>query len=216
MRITAFSALALGFGLASVQLAACSDTAGDCNATASCNNAGTAGSSTSGSGGEGTTAGTSNGGSEANGGSSSQSGSSGSMGTAGAGAGAGGGGGGSCEGDVSDDAACWTTNDYGVFVSSEAGDDGTADGTKELPYKTIGKAITAAVAGGKNVYVCVGSDDYQERIMLDHPSTEVRIYGGFECETWTYDTARRAQVISPSNIALRLQFSSQPATGERL
>jgi hypothetical protein len=71
------------------------------------------------------------------------------MGTSGEG---GGGTGRECEGEVSEDASCWTTNEYGVFVSGDAGDDTTGDGTKEKPYQTLSKGISAA--GGKNVYVC--------------------------------------------------------------
>jgi hypothetical protein len=107
-----------------------------------------------------------------------------------------------CTGDVADDAACWTTNELGVFVSSDAGDDTSGDGTKELPFKTITAGIAAAA--GKNVYVCVGEKDYGEKISLDLATDGVRIYGGFECANWTYATTRSAQVLSPSNIALRI------------
>jgi hypothetical protein len=165
-----------------------------CGATAGSSAAGSAGKSGSG----GTDAGGSNGGSSSTAGSSSTSGSAGVMG----GGGEGGGGGTACTGDVSDDAACWTTNDLGVFVSSDTGDDTTGNGTKEMPFKTITKGI--ASASGKNVYVCVGAADYSEKISLDLASDGIHIYGGFECSGWTYATTRSAQVLSPSNIALRI------------
>lgn len=200
MRISAFSVLALGFGLglASLQLTACSNSADDCNATATCGatssmpQAGSAGKSGGGSdtGGDGA-------GGKTGGGSSNNAGTSGSEGVGGEG----GNGSGACTGDVSEDAACWTTNELGVFVSSDSGDDSGA-GTKEAPFKTITKGIAAAA--GKNVYVCVGATDYTEHIRLDAASDGIRIYGGFECTNWTYATTRSAQVLSPSNIALRI------------
>ncbi len=204
MRILAFSMLALGFGLVGFQLSACSNSADDCNATASC--ASTAGtSSTSGSAGKssgagGNDAGAPAGGAPSSGGSSNTSGTSGTMGVGGEG----GGGSSACTGDVADDAACWTTNEYGVFVSSETGDDAAGDGTQEAPFKTIGKGVTSA--GGKNVYVCVGAADYAEKVTLsvDTMTDGLRIYGGFECLGWTYATTRSAQVLSPNSIALRI------------
>jgi hypothetical protein len=202
MKIIAFSALALGFGLLSVELSACSNSSDDCNATATCGNAagthaGTAGKS----GGGGSDAEGGSGGTPSTGGSSSgTSGTSGTMGTAGDG----GGGPGACTGDVSDDAACWTTNALGVFVSSESGDDATGDGTKELPFATITKGI--ASAGGKNVYVCLGAtkDTYAEQVSLNATTDGIRIYGGFDCATWDYSTKRSVLVSPDSNIALRI------------
>ncbi|HYP89369.1 MAG TPA: hypothetical protein VEQ59_14480, partial [Polyangiaceae bacterium] len=132
----------------------------------------------------------------------------------GGGDGGGGDGGSGCSGEVSDDAACWTTEEYGVFVSSDHGDDSTATGTRQFPYKTLSKALGAS--GSRNIYVCVGSDDYTERVFLDRPSTAVHIYGGFECENWTYDVARRAQVTSPTQIALRIQGATKGVTIENM
>src|SRR6188768_2908878 len=157
MRILAFSALALGLGFSAVQLSACSNSSDDCNATATCGaTAGTAhaGSAGKSGGGSGNDAGASNGGTANVAGSSNTS------GTMGVG-GEGGSGNQACTGDVADDAACWTTNDLGVFVSSDAADD-TGNGTKEAPFKTITAGIAAAA--GKNVYVCVGEKDYGEKV----------------------------------------------------
>ena len=204
MRITAFSALALGFGLLSVELSACSNSSDDCAANATCGNtagthAGTAGKS----GGGGTDAGANSGGTPSGGGSMNTSGMSGAMGVAGDG------GGGSgpveCTGDVADDAACWTSNALGVFVSSDSGNDATGDGTKEAPFASITKGI--ASAGGKNVYVCLGSDKltYDEKITLTVANDGLRIYGGFECTSWDYATTRKSAVASDQNIALRIQ-----------
>jgi hypothetical protein len=208
MRIKAFSTLALGVGLGLVgsQLAACSNSADDCNATASCGNAGS--STMAGSAGKaGGGAGNEGGGSGAGAGSNSG----GSQGMSGSGgnAGEGGGSGSDCEGDVADDAACWTTNELGVFVSSDTGDDDAGNGTKEAPFASISKAIGAAA--GKNVYVCLGMEDaYREKVMLsDVVGDGVKIYGGFECTNWTHDVARYVTVESPENIALRIQDLTQ-------
>lgn len=200
MRILAFSVLALGFGLTAVQLSACSNSSDDCNATATCG--GTAGVSHAGSGAGKSGGGSGNEGGAGSGGTVNVAGSSNSSGTSGSQGGGGEGGGAGCAGDVADDAACWTTNELGVFVSSDAGDDAAGDGTKAAPFKTITKGI--ASAAGKNVYVCVGTADYSEKISLDAASDGIHLYGGFECANWTYATTRSAQVLSPSNIALRI------------
>jgi len=109
-----------------------------------------------------------------------------------------------CAGDVPDDPTCWTTNGRGVFVSSEHGDDAKGDGTKEKPFMTIEKGV--ATAAGKNVYVCLGmtTDSYAERVLLDRAADGVRIYGGFDCEDWSYSQTRKATVASPDTIALRI------------
>jgi hypothetical protein len=200
MRISAFSALALGLGICVVQLSACSNSAEDCHALATCGAA--AGTPSAGSAGKSAVGGGGGAGGDASGGSngagmSSMSGSGGAMG----GGGEGGGGPAACSGDVSSESACWT-NELGVFVSSDAGDDSAA-GTKEAPFKTIKRGIESA--GGKNVYVCVGTKDYKEEtIKLNTGTDGIHIYGGFECSTWTYATTRSAQVLSDSNIALRI------------
>jgi hypothetical protein len=210
MRISSFSVLAFGFGLtvAFTQLSACSNSSEDCNANATCGNAagttahaGTAGQS--GGGGSGNDAGASGGGTPSTGGSTNTSGTAGTNGNSGAG-GEGGSGPKACTGDVSDDAACWTTNELGVFVSSETGDDAAGDGTQEAPFATIGKGITSAA--GKNIYVCLGAvkDTYAEKVSLDATTDAVRIYGGFDCSDWSYSTTRKSSVVSPEVIALRI------------
>lgn len=204
MRIIAFSALALGLGIVSVQLAACSNSSDDCNATATCgatsgtSSGGSAGKSGSGSGNEGGELG---GGSS--GGSQNVSGTSGTSGSLGIG-----GEGGTptgCSGEISEDTECWATNELGVFVSSESGDDATGDGTKEKPFASITKGVSAS--GGKNVYVCLGAtkDTYAEKVTLSKATDGIHIYGGFACEDWSYSTTRSSAVVSPENIALRIQ-----------
>src|SRR5262245_2380358 len=48
---------------------------------------------------------------------------------------------------------CAIGEKYGVFVSAKSGSDG-GDGTRQAPYKTIGKGLTEAKAKNKRVYVC--------------------------------------------------------------
>lgn len=204
MRITAFSVLALGFGVVGGTLLACGTSGDDCAATATCAPTGgssSAGSGHSGSAGSGASGGDAMSGASA-GGSQNTSGTSGSSGTMGGG-GEGGGGATGCSGDVSDDAACWTTDELGVFVSSQTGDDTNGDGTQAKPYETITKGITNAA--GKNVYVCAGATEYSEQILLDGTTDGLRIYGGFSCDDWSYKKDRNSSVLSPEPIALRIQ-----------
>jgi hypothetical protein len=212
MRITAFSTLAVGLGLVGSHLVACSDTADDCNATATC---GTSGGTTSGSAGKPGAGDGNEGGSDGAGSSSGGSqGTSGTSGTTGAG-GQGGAGSTMCTGDVADDPLCWTTNELGVFVSSDIGDDVAGDGTREAPYATITKGI--ASAAGKNVYVCLGAADaYAEKITITAATDGVRLYGGFECDNWSHDVTRYVTVESPEPIALRIQSLNEGARIENV
>ncbi len=110
-----------------------------------------------------------------------------------------------CRGDVADDPACWTTDEYGVFVSNEHGSDSTGDGTKEAPFATITKGISSAA--GKMVYVCTGAKGpYLEAISLDGVDG-VHVNGGFECEEWSYKVTRKVGIQAPNNIALRISES---------
>ena len=60
-----------------------------------------------------------------------------------------------------------------IFVDRPDGDDANP-GTRSLPLKTIGAAITAAKAAGKDVYVTAGV--YDESLTLQ---TGVSVYGGY-------------------------------------
>jgi hypothetical protein len=208
MRILAFSALALGLGLLGAQLTACSNSSDDCNATATC---GTAASSNAGKPGAGAAsdAGSNAGGTPSGGGAPNTSGTTGAGGEAG-------GPGSECMGGVADDPTCWASNELGVFVSSDAGDDTNGNGTKEAPFASISKGIEASA--GKNVYVCLGDADfYEEKLTITELSGDgVRIYGGFECAGWTYSKTRYAGVSSPEPTALRISGLKKGATIENL
>jgi len=224
MRISSFSVVALGFGLAGIYVSACSNSADDCTALATCGNAagtsasgsaGKAGGSGSGGDGAGAGAGTPSGGTPSGGGSMNLGGA---TGAGGAGAGGEGGAGPKpCTGDVADDPACWTTNEHGVFVSNESGDDNQGDGSREAPFASIGKGIGAAA--GKNVYVCLGTSGnaYDEQVILSAATDGVRIYGGFDCSDWSYSKTRSAAVAPKTGvIALRIQSLKKGAYIENL
>jgi hypothetical protein len=85
---------------------------------------------------------------------------------------------------------CALTSAGGVFVSA-AGSDAN-DGTKELPFATIGYAV-AHLHGLSRVFVCGGT--YREQVTLQVP---VSLYGGFACTAgWTWQAAL-TKVLSPS------------------
>lgn len=86
-----------------------------------------------------------------------------------------------------DPASC-LTDEYGVFVNGIRGDDAN-DGSRAAPVRTIHRALE--VAGTRQrLYVCGTS--YAESVSLTKP---IHIYGGFDCDTWSY-TGQRA-VIAP-------------------
>jgi hypothetical protein len=192
MRTFAFSAIAFGLALTGVQLTACSNSAEDCSATATCPIAGSAGSSSGASGASGNDGGTSSGGSQSTSGSNGNGGQGGEPGAA-------------CTGDVADDPACWATDELGVFVSSDNGDDATGDGSKEAPFRTIMKGVAASA--GKNVYVCLGvqNEAYEEQVTLSGAQDGIRLYGGFDCEDWSYSATRRALIHSAGPIGLLIE-----------
>lgn len=102
------------------------------------------------------------------------------------------------------DDSCVIDERYGVFVSPEGSDDG--DGSRAAPFATLSRAVSAAKNGSKRVYACAsGTDPYAERIDLDLRHDGLAIFGGFSCSDWSYDTARRARIVSPEPVALRAE-----------
>ncbi len=92
-------------------------------------------------------------------------------------------------GAPSDD-PCVISEAYGVFVSP-VGADGNV-GTRAAPVFTIGHGMDLAKAAGKRVYVCAGS--FEENLVVDSSRDGVNVYGGFDCGTWTYNSANRVAV----------------------
>jgi hypothetical protein len=88
-------------------------------------------------------------------------------------------------------------------VSSDNGHDDTGDGTQGNPFASITHAIGAS--SGKNIYVCAGASNYNEQILVNATTDGLRIYGGFDCNDWSYKTDRNSSVVSPEPIALRIQ-----------
>jgi hypothetical protein len=188
MRTRLGTAFAIGFGglLASLSFA-CSDMASDCENTLDC---------------EPYDGGSGSGGASGQGGISGQGGSSGQGGAGAAGGSAGDGG---CDASSSPgENACVISNDFGVFVSAKDGDDTAGDGTREKPYKTIGKGLTSAKAAGKKTYVCATGGGYAENITIDGALDGSELYGGFDCDTWSYSTSVKALIDKPSAMPFKV------------
>ncbi|HEY6557810.1 MAG TPA: hypothetical protein VI072_11070 [Polyangiaceae bacterium] len=101
---------------------------------------------------------------------------------------------------------CAISNARGLFVSAATGSDtdGAADGTREKPFRSVGKALATARVQKKNVYVCAGAGDYTEvqTLTIDAAFTGVSLFGGFNCADWTYATTLKAKIVSSSPNAI--------------
>jgi hypothetical protein len=123
-----------------------------------------------------------------------------------------------CPSDASDGPpplTCDTTKDpkdapgclddrVGVFVDGALGKDANP-GTKELPFQTIGKALTG-VGALTRVYVCEGT--YSEDVTITPPVDGMSIYGGFKCADWTYSGNK--PTVGKSQIALTINGTTKP------
>jgi hypothetical protein len=194
MRSVTLGLFAVGFGAAgSLMTTGCGSS---CDDTGSCGAyqggaAGTGGTSGTGgtAGGTGGTAGAAGGGGTTGGGGTGATG-----GTAGSG-----GDGGTCDTTKTPSAeACLVDDQYAVFVDGTVATSG--DGTKATPFKTIAEGVAAA--GGKFVVVCDTS--YDEQVKL---SAGVKLYGGFKCADWSYETGVRA-VVKPTAKGYALEVDS--------
>jgi hypothetical protein len=91
-------------------------------------------------------------------------------------------------------------NDCGVFVSASKGDDGNT-GTKESPFATIGKALSATK--GKPVYLC--GETFGEAV---EASGDAVLYGALDCAAdWAYSAGQRT-TIAPAADAIPLKVTS--------
>src|SRR5215831_1446486 len=79
---------------------------------------------------------------------------------------------------------CLVDEAHGVFVSP-TGNDTSGEGTRLAPFKTIAKGIAQGTSKGKNVYVCAAAT-YDERLALDSNAGGTKLYGGFDCGTWSH------------------------------
>jgi len=96
----------------------------------------------------------------------------------------------------------------GVFASTD-GDDSAGNGTPLLPFRTINRSITAAVAGSKKrIYVAEGT--YAESLAFDGARQGFVVSGAWKRagDAWSRDCSQgfrtRTVVASPSNIAVRV------------
>ncbi len=82
-------------------------------------------------------------------------------------------------------------NGCGVFVSSSQGDDAMGDGSKEKPFKTIGKAASAK----KAIYLC--GESFSESVTL--PSG-IALYGALACASdWHYDASKKTALTADAD-----------------
>jgi hypothetical protein len=107
-------------------------------------------------------------------------------------------------GDAGDPActAMVIDNKCGVFVAP-AGSDDKGSGTREAPYQTLTKAISAAEQSGTaRVYACLGA--YEEAITVPGG---MQIYGGLSCEdmTWMPSMMKSALNGKPDEIPIRFK-----------
>src|SRR5687768_5338223 len=99
---------------------------------------------------------------------------------------------------------CVIDETYGVFVSP-AGDNDEGDGSRDKPFATLGKAIEAATESGKRVYACGGDGGtFSERVTIGEDQSGLEIFGGFDCDDWTYGGVAKTNVVSPTPLALHV------------
>ena len=96
--------------------------------------------------------------------------------------------------------SCLVADDYAIFVDGTAST--TGDGSKASPFKTIGEGLAAAKSAGKLVLVC--DTNYDEQLNID---AGVRLYGGFKCTDWTYESGQKA-VVKPAAKGYALEVSA--------
>lgn len=96
------------------------------------------------------------------------------------------------------------SDDYGVFVDGEGGDDASG-GTKAEPVKTIAAALKK-VGLKPRLYVC-GEGPYAEHVKL---TREVSIYGGFACGTWSYTGTKAKLSPGTPGYALHVEKVASP------
>ncbi|HMR10153.1 MAG TPA: hypothetical protein PKA88_30460, partial [Polyangiaceae bacterium] len=147
------------------------------------------------------------------GGASGDSGIGGSGGTGGTGGNAGtGGSGGTSGSDAGDAATCDTTkspseesclvaDDYAIFVSAAGSD--SADGSKGTPVASWEKALELGKAAGKIVLAC--NDDFTSPVALTNTHSGTKLYGGFKCSDWSYDSAKKTK-LAPSTESVALSM----------
>jgi hypothetical protein len=112
------------------------------------------------------------------------------------------------------DDPCVIDEQFGVFVSP-VGADGNP-GTRARPLYTLGQAMDAARASGKErVYACAGT--FAEQLVVGAARDGVAVYGGLDCTSWSYGLQNQVTVApTQSGYALDLEGLVQGATFEDL
>lgn len=124
-----------------------------------------------------------------------------------------GGDGGSCDTTKSpSEEACLVSDANAVFVSPTGAD--TDAGTKAKPLATFAEAVKKAkTAGHSRVIACNG--DYDEKLALAAAADGIKIYGGFKCSDWSYESGVRATLKPKTRgIVLTLDTLATGATFE--
>jgi hypothetical protein len=89
---------------------------------------------------------------------------------------------------------CAVDEAFAIFVSPMGSD--TNPGTRTMPVATIGRALSAAKAASKRVYVCAGT--YAEKVTVGSALDGVSLYGGLDCSSWAYSAGNTVTVAPPS------------------
>ncbi len=112
------------------------------------------------------------------------------------------------------DDPCVIDEQFGVFVSP-VGADGNP-GTRARPLYTLGQAMDAARASGKErVYACAGT--FAEQLNIGASRDGVAVYGGLDCTSWNYGSQNLVKVVpTQPGYALDLEGLVEGATFEDL
>jgi hypothetical protein len=112
--------------------------------------------------------------------------------------------------------SCILTETYGVFVSP-GGNDTTGNGSRAMPFATVGHAMTMAAMGTKRVYACGSAGNYTENLAVTASVDGVTVYGGLDCTTpatWTYAASKLATVAPATGYALQVSGLTTGVTFE--
>ncbi len=98
-----------------------------------------------------------------------------------------------------------------VFVSPTS-TAATPDGSMASPYKTLKDALGATTSSKNKVFACK-SGAFSEAVTL---SSEIEVYGGFDCTTdptqWTWAAADRSEIDGPADgVALTIMAAADGA-----
>jgi hypothetical protein len=102
--------------------------------------------------------------------------------------------------------SCVINEAHGIFVSPMGSD--TNPGTRAMPVATIGRAMSAAKAASKRVYICRGT--YAEKVTVGSALDGVSLYGGLDCSSWAY-SAGNTVTAAPTAAGFALELDGLTA-----